>query len=65
MLSAGHIKTTAVPRQTTSPKFLVSSVILNGSSEAAVIIEYYFNHSALHYVSHGVTLHVLYGSIQN
>ncbi len=32
MLSNGHISTTAVPRQITSPRLLVSVVILNGSS---------------------------------
>ena len=39
ILSAGQIKTTAVPLQTTSPRFLVSSVILKGSSEATVNID--------------------------
>ena len=66
MLSAGHINTTAVPLQTTSPRFLVSSVILNGSSGAAVpnnALYQTIGKQLQQKIHH--TLHVLNGSIQD
>ena len=39
ILSEGHTRTTAVPRHTTRPRFLVWSVILKGSSGSAGGVE--------------------------